>query len=349
MSSLAPIDRAMSVGELVDRAVRLYRAHIGSLLLLAAVFLIPLGVVNGLISGEATTNSLQLLQQAVTSPGITPDELEGYSPEPYRVIAQYLMMPVAWIVQAIATLVIAVHVLAVLGGEDPGPAETLRRTADHALSFVGMKIFSGCGMLLSVALALVPTFVVLGAIGAVAGGVLRGSFEPDSDPASIMFSFALMMVFGLVMALVILIAPTYLATRWIVATPSLVEDRLGPIQALSRSWHLTRGSVWRSLGFLIVLTLLGYTVTMALGLALQVGAMFAPSAIRGPLVGAMAMVGQVLWLPVWTAALVMLYYDLRVRREGYDLALRVEKLASDLDESRERPDVTDNPDEAGWS
>jgi hypothetical protein len=38
----------------------------------------------------------------------------------------------------------------------------------------------------------------------------------------------------------------------------------------------------------------------------------------------------VLWQPLNVAAVVLLYYDLRVRKEGYDLALRVERLEAEV-------------------
>jgi hypothetical protein len=35
---------------------------------------------------------------------------------------------------------------------------------------------------------------------------------------------------------------------------------------------------------------------------------------------------SIIWLPMQSAALVLLYYDLRVRGESYDLALRIEQM-----------------------
>ena len=41
----------------------------------------------------------------------------------------------------------------------------------------------------------------------------------------------------------------------------------------------------------------------------------------------------IVWLPLQAAAMVLLYYDLRVRHESYDLTLRVARLEEGLGES----------------
>jgi hypothetical protein len=53
----------------------------------------------------------------------------------------------------------------------------------------------------------------------------------------------------------------------------------------------------------------------------------------GLAIGVIAGLGSVLgvlWQPINVAAIVLLYYDLRVRKEGYDLALRVDQLEAQV-------------------
>lgn len=65
---------------------------------------------------------------------------------------------------------------------------------------------------------------------------------------------------------VILIVPGFiLYLMWAVAAPALIEERLGPIEALRRSHYLTRGNKWKIFGLTLVL------IAMYLLFALLVG------------------------------------------------------------------------------
>src|SRR5438132_208808 len=53
----------------------------------------------------------------------------------------------------------------------------------------------------------------------------------------------------------------WILVRWAVAIPVLLNERAGPVAALSRSWHLTRGSWWRTFGILVVAILIEYVAS----------------------------------------------------------------------------------------
>jgi hypothetical protein len=110
------------------------------------------------------------------------------------------------------------------------------------------------------------------------------------------------------------------------AFPALVlEPGSTATASLSRSWQLTRGSRWRMLGLLVTLLVLLYVPMVAIGGVLS---LFAPS---GPLTHArspfriglipLAAMGvvQVFVYPLFYCVLTVAYYDLRVRKEGFDL------------------------------
>ncbi len=119
----------------------------------------------------------------------------------------------------------------------------------------------------------------------------------------------------------------------ILAVPAIViEPRLSSSAALSRSWELTRGSRWRMFGLLLVLVVLLYIPIAAIGglVALFVpgaGTMFArPGASVSVAVVALTGLIQIFIYPLFYCVLTVAYYDLRVRKEGFDL----EVLASTL-------------------
>jgi hypothetical protein len=131
-------------------------------------------------------------------------------------------------------------------------------------------------------------------------------------------------------ALYLLIAPTafclpvlvWLAIRWIVAVPALLAEGIGPIRALDRSWNLTRGNWWRLFGIMLIIYLLANVIQGALGvfafpLALVVP--FVAPVVRGAIILAITTAAQTLVLPVMYLGIVLLYFDLRVRAEAFDL------------------------------
>jgi hypothetical protein len=115
----------------------------------------------------------------------------------------------------------------------------------------------------------------------------------------------------------------------VLAFPSLVlEPGSSPTGALSRSWSLTRGSRWRMLALLATLVVLLYVPIIALG---AIATVFLPAGGSGSLTPGLmtlAVVGvmQMLLYPLLYCVLTVAYYDLRVRKEGFDL----EVLASTL-------------------
>ena len=117
------------------------------------------------------------------------------------------------------------------------------------------------------------------------------------------------------------------------AVPALVVESSSPTEAMGRSWALTRGYRLRMFGLFVLiflLILIPYVAVMgAFGVA---AAMFGATGAKGVgtaiiLFGTvLAAIVQLLLSPLYQAALVITYYDLRVRKEGFDL----EVLASAL-------------------
>ena len=129
-----------------------------------------------------------------------------------------------------------------------------------------------------------------------------------------------------------LIPGVILACGLLLAFPALVlEPDATPTGALGRSWALTRGARWRMLGLLVTLVILLYIPLVSLG---GIAAVMLPAAdlagARGGTAGLVAVglagVVQMLIYPLFYCVLTVAYYDLRVRKEGFDL----EVLASTL-------------------
>lgn len=133
------------------------------------------------------------------------------------------------------------------------------------------------------------------------------------------------------------IAATWLGIRLALATPALVLEDLGVIRSLRRSWSLTSGLFWRTLGILTVSSLLIGIVQYILSLVLQLGGMLLALAVASMLAGGESdavmgvavmaasagggLVSGILTQPFLAAVTALLYTDSRIRKEGFDLAL----------------------------
>jgi hypothetical protein len=75
-----------------------------------------------------------------------------------------------------------------------------------------------------------------------------------------LFLLAIVSAIGVGLATILLIVPGIIVyIMWSVAAPALVEERLGVLEALSRSTDLTSGARWKILGLELVV-LVGYWV-----------------------------------------------------------------------------------------
>jgi hypothetical protein len=121
----------------------------------------------------------------------------------------------------------------------------------------------------------------------------------------------------------------FLVVRWCVCIPALVYERKGPFGALARSWYLTRGSWWHTLGTMLVWAILVVILYVLLGgIAGAIGTVLtlSGSLIAGTILSTIAgFLVALLVTPVSAAIYAVLYYELRARREGFDLALRAQQ------------------------
>jgi hypothetical protein len=129
----------------------------------------------------------------------------------------------------------------------------------------------------------------------------------------------------IVLALLALLIPgIWLMVSYSVAVPALLLERAGPITALRRSFQLVRGRWWPTAGALTV----GYLMIAILGAIVQYGVLIVPSLLTDGNTLALALgavvggtLGAAITTPYTAAVVTLLYFDLRVRKEGLDLQL----------------------------
>lgn len=300
MSSQAiPIPGPLSVGDIIDRAFRIYRARFRPMVLTALALLVPLAVLTGVLS-------YLLGEQSATASASTSTELTAS-------LGSIALFVLGWLVQGLAELALTFHALAALRDEPMAPGQAISAARGRIGSWLGNAILRA---LVIVGLVAGPTLLA----------VLLAFVAGDSPGVAV----GLLCLFAIAMLAVVVVA-LVLQTRWIVSTPSLVVEHLGATGALGRSWSLTKGKFWRSFGVTLVLGLIGLVVLSVPAYVIQAVAMFATerTTLWSAVGTSFGTVLSSLFVPLSAATYVVLYYDLRVRRENLDLDLRVQQLEAE--------------------
>jgi hypothetical protein len=136
---------------------------------------------------------------------------------------------------------------------------------------------------------------------------------------------ALLQALAVGVGLVLFVIPGFLCVAWFFAavTVVVVEGR-GPIESLRRSRDLARGSVNHILG---VYFLTGLVVGVASALINALLAALASATHLGPQAAAvLSNAATVLVSPFFAVVTTLLYFDLRIRKEGLDLELMAKEL-----------------------
>jgi hypothetical protein len=163
--------------------------------------------------------------------------------------------------------------------------------------------------------------------GAVLGGVLRRYFP--------LLGYWLLFLISLWVSVILCVAPValwlWVFIGWSVVTPAMFVERIGLGAAMGRSWRLVEGRWWRTFLVLFLMVIIWYVARVALSAFVQLGqfllllvmSQFLASAISN----AAAQIVDALVSPILQIALVLIYFDLRVRKEGLDLFQMAYQLA----------------------
>jgi hypothetical protein len=124
----------------------------------------------------------------------------------------------------------------------------------------------------------------------------------------------------------------WLGVSWIVAIPAMLTEDVRGVQALRRSFRLVRGRWWPAFGLLLIGVILVWifaAIIEGIFAALFVVAesnltIFLVNAVGGTL-------SSMLTTPFLAAFITVLYVDLRVRKEGFDLQLLAERVGAPIE------------------
>jgi hypothetical protein len=243
------------------------------------------------------------------------------------------LMGLAALVVVPGQLISGAVLLSIASNQDQVPGRSFLSTGSHASSdsaayWVGQQVIVLVGIVVSL-------FATAACMKAVSETYLGGEADFGSSARFALrrmrpllwleFVYAIL----LVLALIALIVPgIYLYVAWSVSTPVLLIEDLRGRKALRRSRELVRGRWWSVFWVQVIATLM---VTIAVALTQGVLVAVALSGTNSVLATVVVVtiaggIGAIVSQPMRAAITAVLYYDLRVRKEGFDVELLAERL-----------------------
>lgn len=255
----------MGIGELLDAAIKLYRAEWKTLMLIVAIVLVPVSFI-----GAFATRTLP--GPFTEAPLPAPDEFFG----PF--IAGLIITGITVLfVNPFLTAAVARAASNIYLGEAVAVGPTYRFAVTKVHSILWISLLSLLAALLGLILLVIPGIIVF----------VRLSF----------------------------------------ASTVLVVERKKGRKALGRSWNLAKGHFWRLFGALLLANIMAGVIASILAIPGSLaGAAIGPQG--WPLTALGDSLASVLTTPFITLITVLLYFDLRIRKEGFDIEVMAQELGS---------------------
>jgi len=291
--SPAPALRPLGVGDVLDRTFNVYRSRALLFIGLSALWYLVLVIVFIVLGLAAFASVIATFAQQVNRSTFDPTSLAGAA------------------AGFIAFIIVAVLIAILLFS---GQSASLVRAA--ALRYLGKDATIGeafgVGLRASprVFLAGVLVFVLLLLFWAL---------------VFLIAAISQQVIVFVIAGLVALVGTVYLGASWLVVPVVVVVEGAGPIAALSRSWALSQGHRWRIIGIQLLLGLLNIVLSALIGGLFAFGQSQQPG-VATLLQTLVNLASTIIWAPVEWIAFTVLYYDLRVRKEAFDLQLAAEAL-----------------------
>ncbi len=302
--------RPLTVGEILDGAFSAIRWNPKTILTSSAVVAAVSGVLLGLVTYFVEDKVLANVNVSASGGLLTPAQAGNVA------ITVVTLLGVSVVVTFFANTILIGLLSVAIGQGVLGRKETLGSAWRATRSRVGAllatvllaTVFLGFGWVLAVGLSAGVGALIGAGAHLPAAGVLIGLLGGGT---------------ATVFAVITLV-------RWTLAIPVVMLEPVDPLASLRRSWRLVRRSSWRVLGIMLLTELIvgiaNLIVKVPFGLASGTGSFTTSQAhvsVVGVIVAAIGgIVASTVTAPMLAGVVVLLYTDLRMRREGIDITLR---------------------------
>jgi hypothetical protein len=310
--------RPSSLGEVLDRTAQLYRSRF---LVFLGISVLPTGVILAL---ACVAGLVAAWWGAAGAHSVSSDA--GYALVGLFFVALALLaLPILLVVTGLASAAMSHAVACIhLGGT------TTIRDAYKSVWRLGWRyIWLYLLRRLIVWVAPIAGWIALALLAAGATVLAqKGGMGASADA-----------IFGSAALLVVIPLAGYgvwMLLRLSLAFPAAVVEQIGALRAIKRSFALSQGSKGRILLLYVLVGALGWILSMAVMLLLAILVSLIPGIDRPPYVqtaevamplifSGIAFAVQALVEPIYGIALVLFYFDQRIRKEGYDIELLMQQ------------------------
>ena len=297
--------RPATLGEILDRTANLYRSRFVVLFGIASV---PSAIFLGFMGCMV----LLFAWVGPSGPGA------GFLVGVVLVLLSLVMLPLLTGAQSLTGAALCHAAGGLIYGEKITIRDAFRAAWRHGWRYLGLYllllliIFGAPFFVWSMFFGVVTAMAVAAGQGG-GGGVLVGMFT-------------VLLVLGLA------VYAFWMLTRLCLAFPITVIEQAPVAIALKRAASLSRGTRWRVLVLFLLGMVLGWVASLMVMVPLFLVLALVPglnTPAHSQTIGAVAIIGiygawfvvQALTMPVYAIALVLFYYDQRVRQEGFDIEM----------------------------
>lgn len=334
MEPSTPNIRPMELGDLLDAIFRVYRNHFLTFVGAVAVILIPFGIIQAVLFLVPAFAFEQMPQtDLLFEPGTTgdlpfPGELMG------MLAAGMIVFVGVFIVIALIQGLVAQPIMyGSMIWTTSNVLKNISLTIRGAYGYERNRMISMIGMTLLVSLAsILVVGIPITCITVPLVFQFAGTANESPNAAIIMVAVLAFLAFFVLY----IVGSIFLLVRFIFTPQAIVLEGSGVIDSFRRSWSMTRDVFWRTLGILFLVWLIVAAISFVVMLILQVivgvAAVAVSAVISNPgsemfvqnsfstLLGVLV---NVFLFPFYGIATTLLYYDTIVRKEGYDMQLKI--------------------------
>ena len=302
--------RAMGLGELLDSTFSLYRRNFLLIAAISAIVQVPYAVLAFVLYQVANYTGLQdqlrNAEQAIANPTrpLTSDQLQPIlnALGPIFLISGVLSLIAIFIVLPLAE---AATTRAVSDRYLDRPT-SISTSYAAAIGRLGPLILQSLILLLGTAVLFAAAFALSIALTAALG------------------SSAIPLVFLLVLTAAAAAVVVYVRTS--LAAPAIVLERLSGWRGLVRSWNLVSGLFWRLFGIRLLLGVITFIITLIVVFIISLAGVGLDTNGRFILQEIASAFAAVFVSPITYIAVTLLYYDARIRKEGFDIEMLAQTL-----------------------
>ena len=296
--------RPLTVGELFNGAFQAVRVNPQTMFGFAFAIMAVVGLVQAFFASSSTSS----LTRALSS-GDANDLVYSLG----NSMGSFVTSGLTMLATAFLSGMLALTVWDAVLGRKSSPADAWHRFSPRFVPVLLATLLIGIIEFVAIVVVLL-VFMIPFILVAVNAAAAR-----SYDSASAGIGGAIAIIFLMIVALIVIAC--FLTVKFAFTSSAVVLEGLGPVDAMKRSWSLSKGSFWRILGRIWLIGIVTALITSVLGgivgAILGVGAAAADSV--GMLVAFSAFLSALLSavvIPVQSSFYTLMYLDERMRKEN---------------------------------